>query len=90
MRKMRHASVRRSYAFAYFRPHRLPQVNQHIFENLQHSLEMHTERLAHLVESKPAKVRSRCVVSTRASLLSARAFALRALRRSSSSTTTCK
>jgi len=48
------STIMYSYAFAYYRPHRLPQVNQHIFENLQHDLEMYTERLSHTIESKQA------------------------------------
>ena len=39
-----------SYVFGYFRPIYAKNVNRDIFENLQLDLELHTEKLSHILE----------------------------------------
>lgn len=46
-----------SYVFGYFRPTYAQGVNRDIFENLQLDLELHTEKLSHILEdTSPAVV----------------------------------
>ena len=47
-----------SYVFGYFRPIYAAGVNRDIFENLQLDLELHTEKLSHILEdTSPAAIR---------------------------------
>eukprot|EP01091_Cochliopodium_minus_P014375 TRINITY_DN4874_c0_g1_i3.p1 TRINITY_DN4874_c0_g1~~TRINITY_DN4874_c0_g1_i3.p1 ORF type:complete len:423 (-),score=119.60 TRINITY_DN4874_c0_g1_i3:42-1310(-) len=52
--KNRHL-LKLSYVFGYFRPLDAKSVNKDIFENLQLDLEMHTEKLSHLLEDNSLK-----------------------------------
>ena len=52
--KNRHV-LKMSYVFGFFRPLEAKSVNKDIFENLQLDLEMHTEKLSHLLEDNTLK-----------------------------------